>query len=200
MKQDALAIWKSGVAAVNGRDLVRNAIKTNERTFSILHHRFLLENLNQVTVIGFGKASAAMGLGLEDAFCPVWDRMEWDRLKWKSRIHVPDHQAIHDSKLNIVGCRPPGKNLPTQHVLDSTEKLIQLIGETGAQDLIICLISGGGSALLELPDPPLTLDDLRRTTQWLSQSGASIEELNTVRRSISQVKAGRLLSYSSATW
>jgi hydroxypyruvate reductase len=77
--------------------------------------------------------------------------------------------------------------------VQATRAILDLVADLGASDVMVALISGGGSALLEAPRLPVTLDDLARTTDLLLRAGAPIEDLNAVRRSLSLVKAGGLL-------
>ncbi len=108
------------------------------------------------------------------------------------RVNVPDDQWTPTKKITVVRCRAAGRNLPTQAVIDSTTRILALLRGCNQQDLCICLISGGGSALLELPIPPVSLEDLCLVTETMISNGAPIEALNAVRRRISQVKAGGL--------
>ena len=81
---------------------------------------------------------------------------------------------------------------PTPPVLAATQKLLSLTKGLTADDLVICLISGGGSALLSLPAPGLTLADKQAVNRALLNSGASISEMNCVRKHLSAIKGGRL--------
>src|SRR5690606_24261254 len=74
----------------------------------------------------------------------------------------------------------------------AAERMLRLVHGLGADDLVLCLISGGGSALAPLPGPGLTLDDKQAINRALLASGATIGEMNTVRRHLSAIKGGRL--------
>ncbi|TMP97680.1 MAG: DUF4147 domain-containing protein, partial [Thaumarchaeota archaeon] len=73
------------------------------------------------------------------------------------------------------------------------------IESVGKGDLIICLVSGGGSALIPLPVDGVSLDDLRQTTELLLRSGADIKEINCVRKHLSQISGGRLVEKTAGT-
>src|SRR5262249_33246906 len=79
-----------------------------------------------------------------------------------------------------------------ERAVKATERMIELIEQAGAEDLVICLISGGGSALVVAPAPGLTLADKRRLTNALLRSGATINEINTIRKHLSRIKGGGL--------
>ncbi len=129
-----------------------------------------------------------MAAGLEQVLGDDYLRQK----KVSGLINVPDDKVVQLKRIQLVGCRPAGINLPTDRVLASTEKIIKLLAGCDPQDLCIFLIAGGGSALLEKPLPPITLAEFQWVTQLLSHRGAAIEELNAVRRRISAVKGGGL--------
>ncbi len=98
----------------------------------------------------------------------------------------------HGAPTAHVQLREAGHPVPTQAGLDAGAEMLALANSAGPNDLVICLLSGGGSALLEALPAPLTLRDLQETTSLLLASGASINELNAVRKHLSLVKGGRL--------
>jgi glycerate 2-kinase len=85
-----------------------------------------------------------------------------------------------------------GHPVPDQRGVDATQQISQLLKSAGAQDMVICLISGGGSALLTSPFEGITLEDMRSLTKQLLASGASIDEINTLRKHLDSVKGGGL--------
>ena len=202
LKDHAITIWQSGVDAVDARKLVRDSIQIIESdsnaTLRIGDERFPLNRINRIVVVGFGKASGAMAVGFEQALA----NQNAKQLNVSGWINVPDapetlsrlaaQRRSFAFPILIDGCRPPGENLPTESVLAGTEKIIDLVQSTGPDDICICLISGGGSALLEQPVKPISLDEFRAATTFLSSAGANIYDLNAVRRAISQVKGGGL--------
>ncbi len=185
---DATTIWQAGVAAVDGRELVRNFVRVSENSLIFGNLRIPLDSFRRLLVVGAGKASGWMAAGLEQSLGP-------ETVQQKSvtgRVNVPDDQVAITQAIEVIGCRPAGINLPTERVIESTAQILQLVRNCDRDDLCVCLISGGASALLEQPVSPISLEELRSVSSLLSNAGAPIEELNAVRRQISQVKAGRL--------
>ncbi|MDG1875544.1 MAG: DUF4147 domain-containing protein [Mariniblastus sp.] len=191
LRDDAIAIWREGVNSVNAEVLVKNAVAVSDNEISVGTQRISVTHIERILCVGFGKASAAMAVGLEKVLADI-------PLPLFGLVSVPDDQIVETEHIQIVGTRPAGENLPTPRVLEVTRDIIELVQSAGPKDLIVCLISGGGSALLELPlnidgaATSITLNDIIRTTQFLSSSGASIHELNAVRQRISRVKGGSL--------
>jgi glycerate 2-kinase len=188
LRDDAIAIWKAGVAAVDARKLVREFVSVTDDRFQIGDQIFSHGEIERIVLVGFGKASGAMAVGFEQALGdPLLKRIPVVGL-----VNVPEDKVFETQVVPVVGCRPPGENLPTPGVLSGTRRIIEFVRSAGPNDLCVCLISGGGSALLECPVDPITLDQFRIATSFLSNAGASIYELNAVRRVISQVKGGGL--------
>ncbi len=192
IKEDAIAIWQAGVAAVDARKLVRDFVRVSEDQLCIGDRAFRFNEIERVIVVGFGKASGAMAAGFEQALGQNLKSV----VPVVGVVNVPDDQIIETQVIPVIGCRPPGKNLPTTRVIDGTARIVDFVRSASEKDVCICLISGGGSALLELPVPPITLKQFRFATSFLSSAGATIYELNAVRRAISQVKGGGLARFS----
>ncbi len=89
--------------------------------------------------------------------------------------------------------RPAGVNEPTPEGVAGAEEILRLVESLGPDDLCLCLISGGGSALMPAPVEGITLADKLAVTRHLSAAGANIEQLNTVRKQLSRIKGGGLL-------
>jgi len=128
-----------------------------------------------------------MAAGLEEAIADQADQLSIEII---GQVNVPDDKVVATRAVKVVGCRPPGYNFPTEKVVGQTKVVADLVRNLRRGDLCLALISGGGSALLELPKIPL--EDLVSLSKSLSDVGADIESLNTVRRCLSQVKAGGL--------
>lgn len=200
---DAMAIWKAGVAAVDARGLVQKAIRLDERQLHVADLSFARSDFDRVIVLGAGKASGWMAAGFEQTILDsdLPDRSAENFLKrnvtgW---INVPDDQVVSLRSIHIAGCRPTGINLPTDRVLAGTERIMELARSASQREIVLFMIAGGGSALLEMPVEPISLDDFRLVTALLSQRGAKIQDLNTVRKAISQVKGGRLAAATNAS-
>lgn len=184
---DALAIWKAGVTAVDARKAVARTVQLTDDTLQIANQSFDRSEFDRVIVVGAGKAGGWMAAGFEDAVGKDF----LDRYV-VGHINVPDDQTISLRSIKVVGCRPAGENLPGPRVIAGTQQILKLVETATPRDLVVFMVAGGGSALLEQPVEPVSLDDFRAVTTMLSSSGAAIEQLNAVRRSISLVKAGGL--------
>ncbi len=136
----------------------------------------------RVFVIGAGKASAAMVSALAQA-TPLAGGV----ISIPPKTRAPRIPRI--SKIRFIH---GGHPLPTQGSLRAGEAALRMLRKTKRGDLVVCLISGGGSALLELPRKGITLADLRKTTEALLRSGVTINELNVVRKHLSRIKGGQL--------
>lgn len=134
-------------------------------------------------VIGAGKASAAMAKALEDS----WPEHLRDQL---SGLVVTRYDyAVECQYLEIVEAAHP---VPDAAGEQAAKRILSLVQNLSADDLVICLISGGGSSLLSLPAPGLTLEDKQAVNKALLKSGATISEMNCVRKHLSSIKGGRL--------
>jgi hydroxypyruvate reductase len=103
--------------------------------------------------------------------------------------HVPPAYAARPGRIEVVEARHP---VPDEAGLKATARIAQLAQGLTAHDLVLCLISGGGSALLSMPAPGLTLADKQAINKALLHSGAAIDEMNCVRKHLSGIKGGRL--------
>src|SRR5262249_2919334 len=182
MKDHARAIWWAAVAAADPRKLVREALAD-----PALPLRDALAGARRVLVAGAGKAGAAMCPGGEDALAgPALERVE-------GLVNVPDPPGPSGlRKLVLHGARPAGSNHPTAAGVAGAEKLLALFGGAGPEDVGLCLLSGGGSALLPAPVEGVTLEDKQQGTRLLHACGATINEMNPVRKHPPPAKGGRL--------
>lgn len=186
--RDALDIWRAGTRAVDSAHLVQSQVRVDGTHLRLGPHLVALNSLRRIVVVGAGKAGAGMARGLVDALGP--DLAQQKQLTgW---INVPDDCVQDLPWIRLFGARPAGENLPTSRVIEGTRQIVELVRSCGADDLCLCLLSGGGSALLSLPREPVTLEEQVRLIDFLSAHRANIQELNTIRKQISQVKGGRL--------
>ena len=96
-------------------------------------------------------------------------------------------------RIHLHAARPAGVNEPTPEGVAGALEILRLVESLGPDDLCLCLISGGGSALMPAPVEGITLADKLAVTRHLSAAGANIEQLNTVRKQLSRIKGGGLL-------
>ena len=191
LRRDALRIWQAGVDAVRSDRLVAEHITVEGSVLQIAGELFDLNQLRRIIVVGAGKAGAGMAIGLERA-------LGADLLRKKQVtgwVNVPEgcEHADELTAIRLHAARPAGVNEPTEAGIAGSREILRLVSEAGANDLVICLLSGGGSALLPAPAEGITLADKQQLTRHLSGAGANIAELNTVRKHLSQVKGGGLL-------
>jgi hydroxypyruvate reductase len=134
----------------------------------------------RTVVVGAGKASAAMAQALE---------AHWPGSELTGAVAVPEGCAAECRYLSV---EPAGHPVPDERSLAAARRQRALVADLGADDLVVALISGGGSALLCEPAPGLTLRDKQAVSRDLLHSGASIGEINAVRQHVSAIKGGAL--------
>lgn len=180
MRRDAIAIFHSGLKAVDPVVAVKRHLKYLDSRLEIQGQTYDLSEFENIYVIGMGKASASMARAIEEL---IGERCTDGIINVKRGHSVP---------LKIAKINEAGHPVPDEAGLAGTKEIIELLEQTCEKDLVLCLISGGGSALLPAPSEGLTLQDKQQTTKVLLDSGANIHEINAIRKHISQVKGGRL--------
>ena len=133
----------------------------------------------RLIVIGAGKASAAMAHAVENCWQGALEGLVVTRYGY----------AVPCNRIEIIEAAHP---VPDAAGLGAATRILKLVTGLCADDLVLCLISGGGSALLPLPTPGLSLEDKQEINRALLKSGATISEMNCVRRHLSAIKGGRL--------
>ncbi len=180
MREHALAIWNAGVAAARPADLVRRA--WFDPSFPLAS---ALAGAGRILVVGAGKASAAMAESVENLIGDDVSRV-------RGIVNVPAESVRRLRGIKLHAARPAGTNQPTAAGVEGSHRILELFGNAGPQDVGVCLISGGGSALLPAPVEGVPLEDKQEITRVLHACGASINEMNTVRKHLSRIKGGRL--------
>src|SRR5690606_26439189 len=137
-------------------------------------------------VLGAGKAGGAMAQAVE-ALWPA--EASLSGMVVTRYDHIPPRPEGVKQRIDVVEAAHP---VPDAAGLVAAERILQLAQGLTQDDLVLCLISGGGSSLLTLPCEGLTLDDKQRINRQLLESGANILEMNTVRKHLSAIKGGRL--------
>jgi hydroxypyruvate reductase len=195
LRADALAIWRAAVEAVRSDRLVRDNVRVSGDTLEIAGESIALKPGGRIIVVGAGKAGAGMAAGLEEALGAEL-ASQHQLTGW---INVPADCVRRLEHIHLHAARPAGVNEPTPEGAAGSQKIMELVFSAQQDDLVIALISGGGSALLPLPIEGITLADKLAVTRFLSAAGAPIDELNTVRKQLSQIKGGGLARASNAT-
>lgn len=188
LRDDALAIWYAGLDAVRSDRLVQDAVHVRGEHLIVGDQRLALRDIRRLAVVGCGKAGAGMAAGLEAALGEPLMR-DKQLTGW---INVPDDCVRPLPRIHLHGARPAGVNEPTAAGAAGAERILELVRSLADDDVCLCLISGGGSALLPAPAEGITLDDKLAVTRHLSAAGANIRELNTVRKQLSRIKGGGL--------
>lgn len=132
-------------------------------------------------MIGAGKAAAAMALAVEN---------HWQKDVIMNGIVLTRYG--HGMPLERIKVIEAGHPLPDAHGEQAAQDILGEVKKLGADDFLLCLVSGGGSSLLSLPVAGVSLNDLRNVTQELLRCGAAIQEINTVRKHLSAIQGGRL--------
>jgi len=180
MREDALAIFRAGLDAVDAEKAVKRLLKIENDRLWVGGESQELKSSSRVFVVGAGKASAAMARAVEESI---------GSLVTGGLIQTKYGHGLPLSKIEI---QEAGHPIPDRAGVEGTEKIFAFLEETSVDDIVFCLLSGGGSALLVSPADGLTLEDKQETTQLLLESGATIHEINAIRKHISGVKGGRL--------
>lgn len=144
-----------------------------------------IDSAEHIIVVGAGKAAAGMVAGLEAGLATRLTSVT-------GVVNVPDDLVRPTKAVRLQAARPRGVNEPTPAAAQGVDRMLELIAVARANDLIITLISGGGSALLPAPVSGVSLADKIAVTRLMSERGASIADLNCVRKHLSLVKGGGL--------
>ncbi|MEM8733590.1 MAG: DUF4147 domain-containing protein [Planctomycetota bacterium] len=200
IESDLKSIWQAGVDSVKPRNLIRNRLRIDANSICFGSESSGFERLidfdgdQKLWVVGAGKASAAMAISLDREILQTFTRQR-PNLTVGGWINCPEQAGLPestDSGIKLFQARPAGMNAPTEKAIEGTRRILSLIENADPNDIVISLISGGGSALLTAPAEGLTLDDKQLVAKRLAAAGANIEQLNCVRRAISRVKGGGL--------
>ncbi len=180
LRSHAVSIFKSALAAAGPVEAVLRHVRVDGDTLVAGRRRYVLSRFDRVFVIGAGKASAVMAVALE--------RLLGKRISG-GLINVKYGHTAHLRRIGINECGHP---IPDERGVAGAEQIMAIASGAGQSDLVICVISGGGSALLPLPAPPVTLAEKQETTRLLLECGANIHEINTIRKHVSLIKGGQL--------
>ena len=142
------------------------------------------EPKGRCVVVGAGKASASMASALES-----YAKSHWPQIDIEGVVLTRYGHNSPTSHLQIIEAGHP---VPDQAGMDGAKEIYRLVSELNQGDVLIALISGGGSSLLTLPQTGISIEDMRRTTEALLRSGAPIEEMNVVRKHLSAILGGNL--------
>jgi hydroxypyruvate reductase len=169
LRRHALAIFRASLAAADPEAAVERRLR-----------KIKPQQYRRVFVVGAGKAGASMAAAAE--------RVLGARIA-AGLVNVKDGHTV---KLNRIELNECGHPVPDERGVDGARRIAEIADGAGEDDLVLCLISGGASALMPAPVPPITLEEKQAVTRLLLASGANIHEINAVRKHISTIKGGQL--------
>ncbi len=184
-REVAVRIMRAALEAVEPGQAVRRALRVDGGRLLVGGRVYDLGHYRRILVVGAGKAGGPMALAVEEA---LGER-------------VADGLVIvkrgHGGPTKTVRLREAGHPIPDADCVTSASELVGLLEGSTAEDLVIVLLSGGGSALLLLPEEGISLEDMQQTTDLLLRAGATINELNAVRKHLDRAKGGGLARLAS---
>jgi hydroxypyruvate reductase len=189
MKRMAKSIFSQALSAVDPSKILKDRIRIQGERLSIKMESesekvFDLNTFDKIFLVGSGKASNAMAQAIEEIF--------GDRLT-KGVITTKYGHLLPLKKTKVIEAGHP---IPDQKGYQGARKIQRLLKESGPKDLVVFLLSGGGSALLPFPADRIDLEEKQEVTQFLLDCGADIKEINTVRKHISMIKGGWLAKWA----
>jgi glycerate 2-kinase len=176
----AVAIWRAALTAGDVAPLLQRHLHLDGHRLSAGPLTLDLDGVRRVLVLGAGKAGAAMARSVE--------AMLGSRVS-EGFIVVKDGYRLPAARIEIAEAGHP---VPDSRGVAASARLLALAGAATADDLVLFLVSGGGSALTPAPAPPVTLEEKQAVTRLLLAAGATINELNAVRKHLSRFKGGLL--------
>lgn len=183
LRRDVLEAAEQAVKEVLPENAMARNVKRVGNILMVRGVRYRLTDFKKIIVLGAGKASIGMAGYIERTLSD----------KITAGAVVAPKEKIGEAKLEKIEVLPSTHPIPSMLGVRASEKLLEIAGQADSETLVIFLLSGGASALIPLPAPPLTLEDKAEVTKLLLRSGATIDEMNVVRRHLSEIKGGRLL-------
>jgi len=179
-RQNAIEIFLAAVESVKPGNLIKSYVSLNNNILQIEKIAFDLTSVKNIYVVGAGKASAAMAQTIESI---LGSRISAGHIITKYDHSVP---------LKFIETTEAGHPVPDDNGIKGTKHIVSIVKKAEKDDLVICLISGGGSSLLADVPEGCTLEDLKKVNSLLLKSGANITEMNCIRKHLSNVKGGQL--------
>lgn len=192
----AKAIWRAGVAAADPLPLMKVAFRRDGDDLLLGQRRIPLSQVDSITVVGAGKAGARMSQAIEVV---LGARLLREK-KVRGWVNVPADTVQTLRAIHLHPARRSHQNRPSRAGVAGTRRILSMLAQQGPGSLAICVLSGGGSALLPAPVSGITLDEKRQVTAQLQAAGATIAEVNAVRRHLSDAKGGGLLRVWRGQW
>jgi glycerate 2-kinase len=176
----AISCFESAVNSVDPYSMVKSRVRLENSVLNVDHHFFDLKRFRNIYVVGGGKASGSMAMALEQIL---------DNHITCGLVNVPKRDV---NKTRIISLHGASHPVPDRSGVTGTRRMLRIVEAADEDDLVICLISGGGSSLMPLPRGKILIREKRKLTDLLLKSGATINEINTVRKHVSDFKGGWL--------
>jgi glycerate 2-kinase len=180
LRKKALRVFRAALKAADPIEAVLRHVRLEGTRLIVGRRRYALAAFENVYVVGAGKASATMAQAIE--------RVLGRRIRG-GLVNVKDGHLAKLKRIELVECSHP---VPDARGVEGARRIAEIAQQAGPRDLLLCLISGGASALTPAPTEPVTLDEKQAVTRLLLASGASIHEMNAVRKHLSKFKGGQL--------
>ncbi len=180
LRQKAREIFFAAIEAVHPSKVLKRVCTLQKETLRVMGREFDLSSFEGIYVVGAGKGSAAMARSLEEV---MGDRIREGMVVTKYG---------HSERTERIRVLEAGHPIPDESGVEATSRILELLSKTTERDLVICLLSGGGSALLTAPEEGISLSDIKELTRVLLLRGVDIKEMNTLRKHLSRVKGGKL--------
>lgn len=179
-RKQALDVLATALMAVDPINAIRRQVSFVGNALHIGRRTYDLSRDRRIFVAGGGKAGGSMAKAVEGI---LGDRVTEGMVNVKYGYTMPTER---------IELKEAGHPIPDERGVAGTRQILELLQEAGEGDLVLCLISGGGSALMTLPSEGIALEDIRELTDALLRCGATINQINAVRKHLSQVKGGNL--------
>ncbi len=200
LKTVATEIYKKGLFAVLPVNLVRKALKVDGNQLCVKNTEYHLKQ--NIHIVGFGKAVLGMAKAVEEV---LGDHIKrglisvpinlQDSLMKSQFPEAKDMLLAPNSQITVR--EGAENNLPDVAAMKNAIEIENIVSNLGEEDILLVLVSGGGSALLPAPVKEITLTEKLQTTKMLTSQGSTIQELNTIRKKLSRLKGGRLVKMAS---
>jgi len=183
------SIIESALSAADPYKAVCRALKVNEKSINICGKEYDRASNHRIFLIGMGKAVGPMAAGVVDKIGPLIHSGVIVGKQEIKGVNIPESIKV------LYGSHP----VPSKKSQDGAKAILRLLADTTKDDLLISLISGGGSALVTTPRSPITIVDMRELTRLLLESGANIQEINTIRKHLDGIKGGGIAEAAGNT-
>ncbi len=180
IRKDILKILEYALEKSLPESAINISVRLKDDELKITNEKLLFSEIDNIFIVGSGKATYRMAKSL------------YNILKEKITRGIITINEPSKKDIGSIKVIQAGHPIPTEKGIKGANEILSLAEEAQEKDLIIALISGGGSALLAAPLHGISLPDLQKTNELLLASGASIKEINTVRKHISKIKGGKL--------